>query len=711
MVGRVLTFVFVVLFILGSCAETKDPAVENLKQKTELDAVLISYIDFIDGNAPEDFSERTGAAYKPSYNENPALPPQCWAETGSGTQNSCQICHTDYLAETGHGNRMETAGAQVVYRFSSPDLNRMNWVNLIHPDQISTRLEEEGLSVPAPGDPDNLDYVRRGNWMEAYLEGRFNGDVTWNNISNKLTDARMIPALNPAHLHPKQGSDPTDGGTHGYMDADGFVHDETEQLTGWRAVNFYPYPVYTPVSGTVSGVYIRLPREFMTAGGRIDAAVYHENLQLLEKNIKNLPVKESHYLGDAQERPIKKGRYPVGTEFIQTLHYVDLNADHEIGDAVDGVAANDGLTYEFPGTRSKRLKEIRFMYKWQSSAEAGSGLSGAIDPNTVLSILGEPGKGWIDSKAGWIMAAFIENREGRLRPQTTEEMVQCIGCHTRTGNTIDSVWSFQRKLPGDNGWGEMNYGGYSSDHPEQTRLPDYLNDVMQTGEKEYFLTAAASSDLFGNLSNELKADVMQFAEKNGWETAIVRDVQALLDDTRLRKTGHALRKQIMQERRRLLRRYAEQGGYLMAGGEKEQAFIKGAVFYPEPDTVRTNIALYRRIVLDQSFNLGKYVFGYIQTAVPMNFISDGTIQNADGELIPAGDVFLSRPYGEDGIGKTPTGLVEVNENGRPVDADGRVVDISANPEQAAGHIQRGGVFFTRYCPIISQEFRKMPEKQ
>lgn len=711
MVGRVLTFVFVVLFIFGSCAETEDPAVENLKQKTELDAVRISFIDFIDGNAPEDFSEQAGTAYKPSYNENPALPPQCWAETGYGTQNTCQVCHTDYLSETGHGNRTKAAEAQVLYRFSSPDLNQMNWVNLIRPDSINARLEEEGLSVPDPGDPDNLDYVRYANWMEAYLDGRFNGDVTWNNISNKLTDARMIPALNPAHLYPERGSDPTDGGTHGYMDADGFVHDETEQLTGWRAVNFYPYSVYTPVTGTVSGVYIRLPREFMTAGGRIDAAVYHQNLELLEKNIKNRPVNESHYLGDAQERPIQKGRYPVGTEFIQTLHYVDLNADHEIGDTMDGVAGNDGLTYEFPGTRSKRLKEIRLMYKWQSTEEAASGLSEAAAPEAVPSLLGEPGKGWIDSKAGWIMAGFIENREGRLRPQTTEEMVQCIGCHTRTGSTIDSVWSFQRKLPGDSGWGEMNYGHYRPDKREKTRLPDYLNAVMQTGEKEYFLATAASSDLFGNLSNELKADLLKFAAESEWETEAVRDVQALLDDARLRETGSALRKQIMQERRNLLRRYAERGGYLMTGGENGQAFIKGAVFYPGPETVRANIALYRRIVLDQSFNLGKYVFGYTQINVPLNFISDGTIQNADGELIPAGDIILSRPFGEDGIGMTPTGLVEVNENGRPVDPDGQVIDIAANPEQAAGHIQRGGAFFTRYCPIISQEYRQMPENR
>jgi hypothetical protein len=141
---------------------------------------------------------------------------------------------------------------------------------------------------------------------------------------------------------------------------------------------------------------------------------------------------------EALHKKVVRGFFPVGTEFAHPLHYVDLNADGELGEKVDGVVDNKTVTYEFPGTRSRRVKELRYMYKWK---EVGID---DIDEDAHYDdfVIGNEGQGWVDNNAGWLLAAFIEDRRGELRLQTTEELMQCIGCHGKVGNTVDSVWSF-----------------------------------------------------------------------------------------------------------------------------------------------------------------------------------------------------------------------------------------------------------------------------
>ena len=112
------------------------------------------------------------------------------------------------------------------------------------------------------------------------------------------------------------------------------------------------------------------------------------------------------------------------------------------------------------------------------------------------------------------------------------------------------------------------------------------------------------------------------------------------------------------------------------------------------------IQLYRRIVLDQSYNLGKDVFGDEPGNVPFTFRSDGLSRDAQGNPIPVGAIITSRPYDEEGVGTTPTGIVAVNADGEPVDASGNKVDIEDHPERADGHISTGGTFDTLYNPIL-----------
>jgi hypothetical protein len=121
--------------------------------------------------------------------------------------------------------------------------------------------------------------------------------------------------------------------------------------------------------------------------------------------------------------------------------------------------------------------------------------------------------------------------------------------------------------------------------------------------------------------------------------------------------------------------------------------------------MKNNIALYRRIVLDQSYNLGKDVFGTESDHVPFTFRSDGEVLAADGSPIPVGAVITSRPYNEDGEGFTPTGLVAVNEEGEPIDADGN--PVGKEYYRAVGHVTKGGTFDMMYNPLLSDKpFRK-----
>ena len=690
----------------GHHEEDNADRLARFRAATGLRGTLISYGPIIAGEAPADFEQITGSPYKPSRNEDPAIPPQCWIETGYGTQNACKYCHTDYLTRIELGNAFPLGEDQILYSFPTPNLNRVNWRNVTHPDEIVARLEAEGVKVPTADDPENLAYVRQDNWTDAYRKARPNGEDAWNNLDNEgAMRYPLMPALDPNDLYPYVEKDPTGGGAHGYVDRSGFVRDRKEGYTGWRAVNFFPYAIFTPLTGSVSGIYIRLPEIFRTEGGAFSKAVYAENLDLVEWAVKDLLEHKTHYRGDAGKIPVTRGFYPVGTEFAHPLHYVDLAADGECGEGLDGLA-DPGPGYEFPGTRSKRVKEIRYMYKWRAV-----GLDDIADheddehgdePPTVI---GREWKGYIDNDAGWILAGFIEDRKGRLRAQTTEELLQCKGCHGAVGNTVDSVWSFQRKLPGSLGWRENDYGRYGADHPERTKLSDYVNPSTGRGELEEFYATVVGGDLFGVLPGEIEEELIRYVRSENLSEALElkHELTAIFDDEALKSAGRDFRRSILEERSRIMRRFAEERAYLAPDPVTGDFYLKGNLFYPLPATAKANIAGYRRIVLDQSFNLGKNAFGMSPDTIPFTFRSDGTIRNAAGEIIPRGGVIDSRPFDEDGVGFTPTLLVAVDGEGRPVDEAGNLVDLEKNPQAAKGHRSRGGTFDTLYSPILSGE--------
>lgn len=202
---------------------------------------------------------------------------------------------------------------------------------------------------------------------------------------------------------------------------------------------------------------------------------------------------------------------------------------------------------------------------------------------------------------------------------------------------------------------------------------------------------------------EVKAELMRYAKERGLASslALKASLTVIFDDDTLKMAERAEREEVLHERSRIMRHYAANRAYLYHDEPSGLHFIKGVVFYPAETTMRANIASYLRIVLDQSFNLGKNVFGTQPEAVPFTFRSDGTVQDGRNVLIQAGDIIHSRPWGEDDVGTTPMGLVEVNSDGEPVDEDGNRVDLDVFSEKVKGHVSTGGTFETRYNPILS----------
>lgn len=685
------------LFIMcQNSSKQQDPILEL--SKIGLKAEIISAADFLKGIAPANFQDLSGAAYKPSFNQEPSIPPQCWIETGYGTQNACKYCHNDYLAYIGHGNNFPSSEFQVIYSFPSPNLNRVLWRNLIYPNEIVERLKSEGIELPIA---EELDYIRTCNWKETFQLARSNGNTQWLNKEGTPEHLWLFPALDPNHLFPYDAQNPTGNGTHGYIDIEGFIKDQNDMYTGWRAINFFPYAIFTPLSGSVSGIYIRLPFEFQTLNGNFNADIYKQNLDILEKNIKNLSP-ASNYVGDAAHIAVKKGFYPKSTEFAHPLHYVDLNADGQMGENIDGVVARNGKQYEFPGTRSKRVKEIRYMYKWKE-VELADIAPDEDEEEGYATFIGKEGQGWIDNGAGWILAAFIENRQGKLRPQTTEELAQCLGCHSAVGNTIDAVWSFQRKLPGDKGWAEMNYGHYNSKTPHKTKLEDYYYHDTPWGEMGYFFRTVVGADLYGVMPLEIENELKEFFVKNqsSGKLTLNFELEEVFNQERLKTLNKEERMTRLKDRQILMRQYVDKLAYLQYDPIDKAWYIKGNVFYPQPETAKNNAALYRRIVLDQSFNLGKDVFGSEAHQVPFTFRSDGSVLDENNQIIPVGEVITSRKFNKEGTGTTPTGIAGTNEYREVIDSQGKVIDIKRKPEDAQGHISSGGTFDPFYNPILS----------
>ncbi len=582
------------------------------------------------------------------------IPAQCYIETSLGTQNACLFCHSNGVFKLGLGNNNPQAGyepvvgnLQLEYAFVALNYPQvingsvMPWENTLQPEKLRAVLNAQGIT---PANWDMQSYIREDNWTAAYQQ-RPGSPLDWD--AGVDSDWRMFPGLDPADLPADN-----DGFVRSNQARNGHFHDGLGYQTGWRAVNFMPYGIFTPHSGSVSGIYLRLPKIFMqNAQGQFDLGVYQANLDLLARAIADrLRDADKTYQGAASKIAVRRGLYPLGSEIAHPLHYVDVAAD----------GTNHAIS-PFPGTRSRRVKEIRYMYKYQS-----------FEPDSVT-----PGnksedapayahrrQGWIDNGAGWYLSGYIEAADGTLRPQTPSELTQCVGCHSGnvyqagaihapfnsgTGNTVDSTWSFPRQWR-DGGWAEMDYFAYRAnpqagvdDTPgNATRSGDPINRGHGRGEFAFFLDHVVGASLYGDMPDAMEAFFAANIQiSNGysadWPPLYISSADGLPSNQQLRQgLPRELGSQLL--RQALLREMTARGAYLDAQGR-----IHAALLYPPQSASLDGAAGYRQVVVTQRYDFGKDVFPDTLFTFRYYRRPQEAFTHQDGRPYQFGEVITDRP--------------------------------------------------------------------
>ncbi|MBU1657970.1 hypothetical protein KKG72_02830 [bacterium] len=604
--------------------------------------------------------------------ENPYanIPAQCYIETSYGTQNACLFCHTNAPARIKLGNTIPQAGAssfignlQLNYSFGSVNqftrsANINPWENTLFPQKLQEAFVKTGAD---DAKWDMQSYIRTDNWSEAYAK-RMGSSKEWD--SGYSNPYRLFPGLNPSNLPADD-----DGYVRTPNTEESFFEDDKGYNTGWRAVNFMPYGIFTPHTGSVSGIYIRLKEIFMQdETGKANKQTYSQNLQLLEHAIQDRLEENDpkYYYGKASSIKVERGLYPLGTEFAHPLHYVDVGAD-----------GSDKNISSFGGTRSKRVKEIRYMYKYKMYYPGEATIKEEDGP-----LYFNEKEGWMDNGAGWHMSGYIEDTQGSLRAQTPEELLQCIGCHSSTygldpeqftsgtGNAIDATWAFPRKFSGDLGWGEMNYLGYKSDKnlsEDQTAGRAYLGDPMNKnadkGEYRYFLEHVVGASLYGVMPTSMETYIKSIVKiENGyssdWPQLDTSSAQQLKFNQKLRL--------------KLMREFTFKKDYLDEGG-----YIRGALVFPTLKESLNGAKGYRKVVATQRYSKGKDVFSETIFTYKYYRQSSESYTHIDGKtLYKQGEVITERPYEHSetltkGVGTVAT-LIDENlsfDNGGTYDSE------------------------------------------
>jgi hypothetical protein len=362
------------------------------------------------------------------FNDEASVPAQCYTKT-ERRYNPCYTCHQLYDRRgEDRLNQLDDGSLQGDYAFS--DVGQTNhWTNL---------LVDRTAFLAATSDANIISYVNTGNY--AALPARLRS-AGWKGFVPDLRDYdRAAPAF----------------------DAQGLARDGSH----WVAFNYKPFPgTFWPTNGSTDDVVIRLPREFRELGGVFHRDVYFANLTLVELNVKNLQRAEiwsvdevelgadldgdgvlgaatsvrrgSHYVGDAKHVALAFQQLPQGAELMHSVRYL-------------GVAEDESIFVP------RRMKELRYMRKVNvlerhvlDSRYANERKEKRLGELPSFIRRGDEG---LDNGLGWFVQGFVEDYHGALRPQTFEENMFCMGCHTAIGTTIDSTFSLARKVTGKDGW-------------------------------------------------------------------------------------------------------------------------------------------------------------------------------------------------------------------------------------------------------------------
>jgi hypothetical protein len=461
------------------------------------------------------------------------IPPQCFTKTqdaeGGTTHNPCYACHAA-SSEPNYNNQESLQLAYSLPQAGAGSAIVNPWTNL---------FKDRSAAIAAISDDAVSQYVAQDNYLD----------------SGGIALVKQLASL------PVSWDVDADGKWGGYtpdawfnFDARGYDRAADGRATGWRAFSYYPFPgAFMPTNGAFDDVLIRLPAAFRNnAAGVDDLDIYTINLAVVEALIKRgdiaiaatdeaalgvdldndgklgtatvvryhwNPVAGDNmsYVGQARAELAKgklhlaAGLFPEGTEFLHSVRYL-------------AVAADDSVV---PATRMKELRYARKAY-WRSYSDLNlQAQMEAFDKRThpdTPEIYGGDAEHGLNNNKGWTYQGFIEDKDGKLRPQSYEETLFCMGCHSTLSATEDGAFAFPRKLVGGsaNGWTHWSSGSHAV-------LPDPKRKGDAKLEYSTYLRNNRAGDEFrGNTEVLAKFFNADGSEKADQFAALASDVSALL---------------------------------------------------------------------------------------------------------------------------------------------------------------------------------------
>ena len=438
--------------------------IRHMISRTLRAALLLPALGIAHAEAPAAATDPLAAALADNSlpNREGGVPPQCYTRTGARS-NPCWVCHTQKNGR----NLMDDWGLQAKYEFSPVGMTN-HWTNL---------FKDRRAAIARISDEQALAYIRQDNYtpLRAALAQRA-GFAGWR-----------------PDLDYRQG-----------FDGAGFARDGS----GWRAFRYKPFAgTFWPTNGSTDDVLLRLPARFREdAQGAPSADIYKINLSILEAamavpdtvsdaalkrrvepldeaaagmdldgdgriggtidTIHGLPA---HYAGAAAAEPVRRYDYPLGTEFLHSVRYVDPDA---------------------PALLSERLKELRYSVKLMSVSETALHAKYAEEARAkavgALPDFAGNAETGLANTFGWKLQGFIEDASGALRLQTRQEQMFCLGCHTTIGVTVDQTFGLPRKVPGAAGWGHQDLAGIVDVPQAGSRTPEIRQYFERVGGGDEF---------------------------------------------------------------------------------------------------------------------------------------------------------------------------------------------------------------------------------
>lgn len=454
-------FLFVLIPLLVGCGNdsvsdisSQQSTIQNLEESNNTTTALTPFQSYItkleeDNNISYDKIVNTRGAYITSM---------CYTKTSDTLtdviSNPCYSCHT----KGNIPNYYNDTNLQEEYNFPA-EVMKNPFTNL---------FKDRSAKVAVIDDNAILAYVRASNY--------FNSD-------GEIVLSKALPEV-------WQGYRPD---CYFNFDEEGFDKDKEGSYTGWRAFRYYPFlGTFWPTNGSTDDVLIRLDTPFMQdENGTFNKEVYRLNLAIVEALVKQKVItfdfvvdetlygvdinangivdrantispKIKSYVGLAklflreEKVHLAPGLFPENTEFLHSVRYLDWD------ETQDQIAL------------SARMKELRYAKKttWktygeiQRAAESELWEALALDSSEAQIALfrGNYEEG-LRNEIGWVYQGFIEDKTGELRPQTHEETISCMGCHSHLGATTDSTFAYARKFEGlekdktDYGWSHWSQKG------------------------------------------------------------------------------------------------------------------------------------------------------------------------------------------------------------------------------------------------------------